>query len=83
MTESDRVSPVSDIENNSILSGSVYSSADVSEGNASSVASLSLPVGSIQPYRFDPEWEVDLEMSTSSEAEETLDNDGHIREVSG
>ena len=79
MVESDRSSSFSDIENDSILSGSVYSSAEVGKGDASSVASLSsLPVGDIRPYCIEPEWEVDLETSTSSEAEETLDNDGHI-----
>ena len=76
IAESDRSSFFSDVENDSILSGSVYSSAEVGEGDASSVASLSpLPVGDIRPYCFEPEQEVDLETSTSSEAEETLDND--------
>ena len=57
----------------------MYSSAKVSEGDASSVASLlPLPVEDIQSYCFEPELEVDLEMSTPSKAEETLDNDGHI-----
>ena len=82
MAESDRSSSVSDVENDSILSGSVYSSAEVGEGDASSVASLSLlPVEDtgIRPYCFEPEREVDLETSTSSEAEETLDNDGQER----
>ena len=69
-----RSSSFSDIENDSILSGSVYSSAEVSEGDASSIASLSLPVGDIRPYRFEPERE------TPSEAEETLDLDGHFGE---
>ena len=46
MAESDTSSSVSDVENDSILSGSVYSLAEVGEGDASSVASLSLlPVG--------------------------------------
>ena len=76
MAESDRSSSFSDVKNDSILSGSVYSLAKVGEGDASSVASLSpLPVGDIRPYCFEPEQKVDLEMSTSSEAEETLDND--------
>ena len=79
MAEGDsRSSSFSDIENDSILSGSVYSSAEVSEGDASSIASLSLPctlpVGDIRPYRFEPERE------TPSEAEETLDLDGHFGE---
>ena len=79
MAESDRSSSVLNVENDSILSDSVYSLAKVGEGDASSVASLSLLlVGDtgIQPYCFDPEQEVDLEMSTSSESEEMLDNDG-------
>ena len=76
MAESDRSSSFSDVENDSILSGLVYSSAEVDEGNASSVASLlQLSVGDILLYCFEPEWEVDLEMSTSSETKETLDND--------
>ena len=79
MAEGDsRSSSFSDIENESILSGSVYSSAEVSEGDASSIASLSLPctlpVRDIRPYRFEPERE------TPSEAEETLDLDGHFGE---
>ena len=78
IAESDRSSSFSDIENDIILSGLVYSSAKVSEGNASSVASLSLPVGDTQLYRFEPERVVDLEISTSSEAEEMLENDSHI-----
>ena len=79
MAESDRSSSVSDVENNSILSGSVYSSAEVGDGDASSVASLSLLlVGDtgIQPYCFKPEQEVDIETLTSTEAEEMLDNEG-------
>ena len=78
MAESDRSNSFSDIENDLILSGSVYSSAEVSEGNASSVASLLLPVGDTRLYHFEPEQEVDLEMSTTSEAEEMLENDSHI-----
>ena len=83
MAEGDsRSSSFSDIENDSILSGWVYSWAEVSEGNASSIASLSLPctlpctlpVGDIRPYCFEPERE------TPSEAEETLDLDGHFGE---
>ena len=76
MAESDRSSSLLDVKNDSILSGSVYSSAEVGEGDASSGASLlPLPVADIQPYCFEPEWEVDLETSTSSEAEEMLGND--------
>ena len=80
MAEGDsRSGSFSDIENDSILSGSVYSSAEVSEGDASSIASLSLPcgtlpVGGIRPYHFEPERE------TPSEAEEILDLDGHFGE---
>ena len=56
MAESDRSSSLSDVENDSILSGLVYSSTEVGEGDASSVASLSpLPVGDIRPYYFEPE----------------------------
>ena len=51
-------SSFSDIENDLILSGSVYPLAKVSKGNASSIALLWLPymllVGSIRPYRFEP-----------------------------
>ena len=44
MAEGDRrSSSFSDIDNDSILSGSVYSSAEVSEGDASSIALLLLP----------------------------------------
>ena len=50
MAESDKSSSFLDTENDLILSGSVYSLAEVSEGDASSVASLLLPVGDIQPY---------------------------------
>ena len=79
MAEGDsRSSSFSDIENDSILSGSVYSSSEVSEGNASSIASLllpcTLPVGNIRPYRFEPEQE------NSSKAQETLDLYGHFGE---
>ena len=87
MAEGDsRSSSFSDIENDSILSGLVYSSPEVSEVNASSIASLLLPctlpvgdihwqrVGDIQPYRFEPEQE------NPSEAEETLDLYGHFGE---
>ena len=79
MTETDRSSTVSDVENDSILSGLVYSLAEDGEGDASLVASLlPLPVGDagIQLYCFEREREVDLETSISSEAEEMLDNDG-------
>ena len=69
MAESDRSGS---FENDSILSGLVYSLAEVSDGDASSVASLSLSLGDIWPYCFEPEQGVDLEMSTSSEAEEIL-----------
>ena len=72
MAEGDnRSSSFCDIENDSILSGLVYSSSEVSEGNASSIASLllpcTLPVGDIRPYRFEPGQE------NPSKAEEMLD----------
>ena len=78
MAESARYCSFSDIENNSILSGLVYFSAKVNKGNTSSVVSLSLPVRNIRPYCFELEQEVDLEMSTSSKAEEMLENEGYI-----
>ena len=79
MAEGDNHSSfLSDIENDSILSGLVYSSSEVSEGNASSIASFllscTLPVGDIRPYRFEPEQE------NPSKAEETLDLYGHFGE---
>ena len=80
MAESYRSSSVLNVENDLLLSGLVYSksSTKVGEGDASLGASLSPPpVGDIRPYCFEPEQEVDLETSTSSEAEEMLDNDGH------
>ena len=56
----------------------MYSSAEVSEGDASSIVSLSmpctLPVGDIQPYHFE------LEQETPSKAEEMLHLDGHFGE---
>ena len=58
MAESDRSSSVSNVDNDSILTGSVYSLAEFGKGDASLVASLSLlPVGDtdIQPYCFEPE----------------------------
>ena len=54
MAESDRSSSFLDVENKSMLSGSVYSSVKVGEGDASSVASfLLLPVRDIRPYCFE------------------------------
>ena len=68
----------SDIENDSVHSGLVYSSVEVSEGDASSIASLSLPctlpVGDIRQYHFETGRE------TPSKAEEMLDLDGHFGE---
>ena len=58
MVESDKSSSVSDVENDSILSGSVHSLAEVGKGDTSSVASLSLLPGGdtdIRPYCFEPE----------------------------
>ena len=59
MTEGDSSSSFSDIENDSVLSGSAYYSMEskVSEdGDDSSVGSLSLPLGAeIRPYLFQPE----------------------------
>ena len=76
--ESARYFSFSDNENNSILLGLVYFSAKVNKGNTSSVDSLSLSVKNIRPYCFELEQEVDLEMSTSSKAEEMLENESYI-----
>ena len=73
MAKSDSSSSLNDIKNDSILTGSVYSSSEVTEDDSSSVASLSLSVGIIQPYCFEPERPVELEESSSGETEE-LDN---------
>ena len=70
MAVSDSSSSLNDIENDSILTGSVYSSSEVTEDDTSSVASLSLSVGIIRPYCFEPERPVELEASSSSETEE-------------
>ena len=69
MAEGDSSSSFSETDNNSVLSGSVCYSTEVSEdSNALSVASLSLPVEEIRLYLFEPE------KSTSSESEETLES---------
>ena len=73
MAESDNSSSLNDIENDSILTGLVYSSSEVTKDDSSSVASLSLSVGIIRPYYFELERPVELEESSSSETEE-LDN---------
>ena len=57
MAEGDSSSSFSDAETDSILSGSAYYSTE--DSDASSVASLSLPVpeelADIRPYLFEPE----------------------------
>ena len=75
MAEGDSSSSFSDAETDSILSGSAYYSTE--DSDASSVASLSLPVpeelarelADIRPYLFEPE------RSSSSESEETPEID--------
>ena len=71
MAEGDSSSSFSDAETDSILSGSAYYSTE--DSDASSVASLSLPVpeelADIRPYLFEPE------RSSSSESEETPEVD--------
>ena len=79
MAVSDSSSSLNDIENDSILTGSVYSSSEVTEDDSSSVASLSLSVGIIRPYCFDPERPVELEASSSSETEEFDDHPSEER----
>ena len=79
MAVSDSSSSLNDIENDSILMGSVYSSSEVTEEDSSSVASLSLSVGIIRPYCFEPECLVELEASSSSETEEYGDHPGEER----
>ena len=76
MAESDSSSSLNDIENDSILTGSVYSSSEVTKDDSSSVASLSLSVGIIRPYCFEPERPIELEVSSSSETEELDDHPG-------
>ena len=79
MAVSDSSSSLNDIENDSILTGSVYSSSEVTEDDSSSVASLSLSVGIIRPYCFEPERPVELEASSSSETEEFDDHPSEER----
>ena len=52
MAESDSYSSLTDIENDSVLTGLVYSSSEVTEDDALLVTSLSLPVGITRPYFF-------------------------------
>ena len=80
MAVSDSSSSLNDIENDSILTGSVYSSSEVTEDDSSSVASLSpLSVEIIRPYCFEPERPVELEVSSSSETEEFDDHPSEER----
>ena len=79
MAVSDSSSSLNDNENDSILTGSVYSSSEVTEDDSSSVASLSLSVGIIRPYCFEPERPVELEASSSSETEEFDDHPSEER----
>ena len=67
MAEGDSSSSFSKAETDSILSGSAYYSSE--DSDASSVASLSLPVPeeTIRPYLFEPE------RSSSSDSEETTE----------
>ena len=68
MAEGDSSSSFSETNNDSVLSGLVCYSTEVSkDSDALSVASLSLPVEEIRPYLFEPE------RLTSSESEETLE----------
>ena len=73
MAEGDSSSSFSEAKTDSIVSGSTYYSTENSD--ASSVASLSLPVleelAEIRPYLFEPE------RSSSSESEETLEVNDH------
>ena len=79
MAVSDSSSSLNDNENDSILTGSVYSSSEVTKDDSSSVASLSLSVGIIRPYCFEPERPVELEASSSSETEEFDDHPSEER----
>ena len=57
----------------------MYSSSEVTKDDSSSVASLSLSVGIIRPYCFEPERPVELEASSSSETEEFDDHPSEER----
>ena len=74
MAEGDSSSSFSEAEVDSILSGSAYYSSE--DSDASSVASLSLPVPeeTIRPYLFEPE------RSSSSDSEETTEVVDHPSE---
>ena len=53
MVENDSSSFFTGIENDSVQTGSVYFSSKITEDDALSVASLSLPVGIIRPSCFE------------------------------
>ena len=74
MAEGDSSSSFSEAETDSILSGSAYYSSE--DSDASSVASLSLPVPeeTIRPYLFKSE------RSSSSDSEETTEVVDHLSE---
>ena len=74
MAEGDSSSSFSEAETDSILSGSAYYCSE--DSDASSVASLSLPVPeeTIQPYLFEPE------RSSSSDSEEMTEVVDHPSE---
>ena len=73
MAEGDSFSSFSETDTESVLLGSAYYTTE--DSDASSIASLSLPVTEIWPYLFEPE------RSTScSESEEMLEVDSHPRE---
>ena len=76
MAEYDSLSSCTGIENNLILTSSVYSSFKVTKDDALWVTSLSLPVRIIRPYCFKPERPVELEASFSSETEEVHNHPG-------
>ena len=78
MAENDNSNSSTGIKNNLILTNSVYSSSEVTEDYALSVASLLLPVGIILPYCFEPECPVELEASFSNETEEVLVKSGWV-----
>ena len=54
----------------------MYSSSEVTADDVLSVASLSLPVGIIRPYCFEPEHLVELDGSFSSETEDVHNHPG-------
>ena len=59
-----------------MLTSLVYFSSKVTEDDAFLIASLSLPVGIIQPYCFKLEHPVKLEESFASETEEVHNHSG-------